>query len=52
MPEWREVLTLDIHRGTDEIAIQIINNFNDKKDVLAEKRFKLCEIDRQQSPDG
>lgn len=26
-PEWKEVLTFDIARADDEVAIQIINNF-------------------------
>lgn len=26
-PEWKETLTLDIHKASDEIAIQIINNW-------------------------
>ena len=38
-PEWKETLTLDIIKPTDEIAIQIINNYNGVKDILAEKRF-------------
>ena len=43
-PEWKETLTLDIHKASDEIAIQIINNWQGQKDILAEKRFRLSEI--------
>ncbi len=43
-PEWKEVLTFDINNAEDEIAIQIINNYGNNKDILAEKRFRLCDI--------
>ena len=43
-PEWREVLTFDIQKATDRVVIQIINNFNNQMDILAEKEFTLGEI--------
>jgi len=44
VPNWKEVLTFDIHRPTDEVAIQIINNFQNQKEILAEKRFEIGQI--------
>jgi hypothetical protein len=38
-PIWKEILTFDIFRPTDEVAIQIINNYQNQKEILAEKRF-------------
>lgn len=40
-PEWKEVLTFDIAKDSDEVAIYIINNFEGNKEILAEKRFRL-----------
>ena len=41
VPIWKEILTFDILKPTDEVAIQIINNFENQKEVLAEKRFEI-----------
>jgi len=43
-PEWREVLTFDIMRPSDEISIQIINQYQNEKEILAEKPFVLQEV--------
>ena len=43
-PEWREVLTFDIMKPTDEISIQIINNWNNEKEILGEKPFILQDV--------
>ena len=43
-PEWREVLTFDITKPTDEISIQIINDWNNEEEVLGEKPFILSEV--------
>lgn len=43
-PEWREVLTFDIMKPTDELSIQIINNYNNEKEILGEKPFVLQEV--------
>ena len=43
-PEWREVLTFDIMKPDDEISIQIINNWNNEKEILGEKPFVLQEV--------
>lgn len=40
-PEWREVLTFDITKPSDEISIQIINDWNNEEEVLGEKPFIL-----------
>lgn len=47
-PEWKEVLTFDIQKDTDEVAIYIINNFEGNREILAEKRFVLNWIGQQQ----
>lgn len=43
-PEWREVLTFDIMKPTDEISIQIINYYQDEEEILGEKPFVLSEV--------
>ena len=43
-PEWREVLTFDITKPSDEISIQIINDWNNEEEVLGEKPFILSEV--------
>ena len=43
-PSWKEILTFDIFRPTDEVAIQIVNNFQNQKEILAEKRFQMGQI--------
>lgn len=43
-PQWKEALSFDILRPNDEVAIQIINQFQNQKEILAEKRFVIGEI--------
>ena len=43
-PVWKEVLSFDILKPNDEISIQIINQFANQKEILAEKRFYIGEI--------
>ena len=43
-PVWKEILPMDIVNPSDEIAIQIINQFGNQKQILAEKRFTLESI--------
>ena len=44
-PAWKEILNFDIHKPTDLVTIQIINNYNNERDMLAEKPFRINEID-------
>jgi len=44
-PTWKEILNFDIHKPTDLVTIQIINNYNNERDMLAEKPFRINEID-------
>jgi hypothetical protein len=44
-PVWKEILNFDIHKPTDLVTIQIINNYNNERDMLAEKPFRINEID-------
>jgi len=44
-PSWKEILNFDIHKPTDLVTIQIINNYNNERDMLAEKPFRINEID-------
>ena len=43
-PQWKEVLSFDIVKPEDQVAIQIINQFAGQKEILAEKRFFIGEI--------
>lgn len=43
-PVWKEVLSFDILKPSDEVSIQIINQFANQKEILAEKRFYIGEI--------
>lgn len=52
-PVWKEVLSFDITRPEDEVAIQIINILPDgpyskpkeeREEILAEKKFFIGEI--------
>lgn len=44
-PSWKEILNFDINKPTDLVTIQIINNYNQERDMLAEKPFRINEID-------
>ena len=44
-PVWKEILNFDVHKPTDLVTIQIINNYNNERDMLAEKPFRINEID-------
>ena len=44
-PQWKQILNFDIHKPTDLVTIQIINNYNNERDMLAEKSFRISEID-------
>jgi len=46
-PIWKEILPMDIVNPSDEIAIQIINQFGNQKQILAEKRFTLEAIGQE-----
>lgn len=48
-PVWKEVLSFDILKPNDEISIQIINQFANQKEILAEKRFFIGEIGNDES---
>lgn len=48
-PEWREVLTFDIMKPSDELSIQIINYHNNEKEILGEKPFVLQELGQDES---
>lgn len=43
-PVWKEILNFDINKPTDLVTIQIINNYNNERDMLAEKPFRIDEI--------
>ena len=43
-PNWKEVLSFDITRPEDEISIMIVNNYQNQKEILAEKVFEMGEI--------
>ena len=48
-PVWKEVLSLDITKPDDEVAIQIINILpeqpqGEREEILAEKKFYIGEI--------
>ena len=45
-PEWREILSFDILQPSDEVAIQIINQFKNENELLAEKRFQIGEVSK------
>lgn len=43
-PNWKEVLSFDITRPEDEVSIMIINNYQNHKEILAEKVFVINEV--------
>jgi len=40
-PSWKEVLSFDIMRPEDEVSIMIVNNYQNQKEILAEKVFVM-----------
>ena len=44
-PVWKQILNFDINKPTDLVTIQIINNYNNERDMLAEKPFRICDLD-------
>ena len=47
-PNWKEVLSFDITRPEDEVSIMIVNNFQNQKEILAEKVFVMNEVGHDQ----
>ena len=40
-PMWKEILPFDIEKPNDEVQMIIINNYNNQKEILAVKRFRV-----------
>jgi hypothetical protein len=47
-PNWKEVLSFDITRPEDEVSIMIVNNYQNHKEILAEKVFVMNEVGNDQ----
>jgi hypothetical protein len=35
-PIWKEILTFDIHKPTDEVRIMVFNNYNNLNELLVD----------------